>query len=559
MTQIHEYVADAFVAEGVDTVFALMGDANMLWLDNMAARSSVRVVHARHEAASLAMADGWAQSSGEVGICSVTCGPGLTNLVTSLRVAADHRTPIVVLAGDTPVTSAVHLQAFDVGALRVLAGVEVLEVRSGSDVAAKVHAAFATARRDLRPVVLSLPYDLAEEECHQPPYVPSRRPAAPAPARTHEVEAVRARLADADQVLLVIGRGAVASGSLDLVEQLADHLGAVTGTTVKAVGALHHRADDLGVVGGFSSPEVRERIAGCDVVLSLGASLSWFTTLDGALITTPRTIQVVDRDDAWNPDYTFDPDLRVVADCRVFVEQLLEALRPDGSRAEPGTRRPAPSALPSGADYYGVADDAADDGLDPVSVLAAVRRTLTEPVQLVLGAGHFWNLIVEMPEPFDPRRMQMHHGFGSIAQAMPAGIGAAVAETDLPTIVVEGDGSLMMHIQELETAARSGIAMLVLIMDDAAYGAEFHKLAAHGMHPEESVFGFVDFAGVAEAFGARARTPGSLADVVKDVEEFLGDPVLTVVDVRITRRVVSSRHRANYAAQREERTVVARH
>ncbi len=560
MTQVHEYVADAFRAEGVDTVFALMGDANMRWLDGMAARPGVRVVHARHEQTALAMADGWAQATGRVGICSVTSGPGTTNLVTSLRVAADHRTPVVVLAGDTATTAATHVQAFDVGTLSTLAGVEVVPVRSTGDVGERVAAAFATARRELRPVVLSLPCDLAEQECTSGPYRPGRPGAGPVRAHPDDVADVHARLTDAERVLLLVGKGAVDAGALDLVDRLADHLGARTGTTVKAIGATHHRADDLGVIGGFSSPQVREQVADCDLVLALGASLSWFTTLDGALVDRDRTIQVVDRDEAWDPGYVYEPGRRVVADCADLLAQLVTALRPDGSVPEPAARRPEPTALPSGLpDDEQVAPGAADDGLDPVAALATVRRALAEPVQLVVGAGHFWNLVVEMPEPFDPRRLQMHHGFGAIAQAMPAAIGAAVGEPTLPTVVVEGDGSLMMHLQELETAARSGVAMLVLVLDDAAYGAEFHKLDAYGMHPQESVFGHVDLAGVAQALGGRGRTPGSLAELDADVRAFLADPVLTVVDVRITRRVISARHRANYAAYREGGSVVARH
>ncbi|WP_198664189.1 thiamine pyrophosphate-binding protein [Jiangella endophytica] len=543
MTRIHQYVADAFVAEGVDTVFGLMGDGNMAWLAEMAGRPGVRVVHARHEAAALAMADGWAQAAGEVGVCSVTCGPGVTNLVTPLRVAAHNRTPVVVLAGDTPVGTAVHYQSFDIGSLRALADVDVVAVRSHGDLTAKLRAAFGTARRSRRPVVLALPYDLADERCDLPVYVPPVRPAGPAPARARDVEAVRSRLAAAGRVLLLLGRGAVAGGALGSAERLADHLGALTGTTVKALGALHHRAGDLGVVGGFSSPEARERIAGCDVVLALGAALSWHTTLGGALLAPERTVQVVDREDPWDPDDVFDPGLKVVADCRLFLEQLLEVLVPADAAVTPGARRPAPAALPRSPD---LGDIEPADGLDPVAALATVRRALTDPVQLVVGAGHFWNHVVEMPEPPAPHRLQVHNGFGAIAQAFPAALGAALAEPDVPTVVLEGDGSLMMNLQELETAARSAIPLLVVVIDDGAYGAEYHKLVASGMRAAESVFGFADLAGVARALGLRATTPSSLDELAAAVATFLDDPAPTLVDVRVTRRARAGRYRSTY-------------
>lgn len=552
--KLHELISDAFVAEGTDTVFALMGDANMTWVDGIAAREGVRVVHARHEAAVVAMADGWSQASGRVAVGSVTCGPGTTNIVTSLRIAAHHRTPMVVLAGDTPVTSQTHLQAFDVSSLRTLAGVDVVEVRSVQTALAQVRAAFSTARRDLRPVVLSVPFDLADLEVEDPaPYVPAPAPASLGRAHPDDVAAVRERIADADRVLLLLGHGAVSSGALDLIDQLADHLDAVTGTTVKALGAMQHRVRDLGVVGGFTPQADRALVTDCDLVLSLGASLSWFTTLDGALIDRSRTVQVTDRADAWDPDYVFDPGHRVVADCRDFVERLLGDLRPDGGRPRPQPRREPLAELPSGL-LDG--QPAPTDGLDPVAVLATVRRSLRDPVPVVTGAGHFWNLVVEMAEPFSPVDLQMHYGFGSIGQGLPAGLGAALG-SDRPTVVIEGDGSIMLHLQELDTARRAQAPLLVLIIDDSAYGAEFHKLAAHELHPQESVFDQVDFAAIAAGFGARAHTPGSLTELASIVEDFLRAPTLTVVDIRVSREVVSVRHRANYDALRAAKAATA--
>lgn len=544
--KLHELVADAFVAEGTDTVFALMGDANMTWIDGLVARPGIRVVHARHEGATVAMADGWAQSTGRVGVCSTTCGPGLANTVTSLRVAAHHRTPLVLLAGDTPQTSVTHLQAFDPLTLASLAGVRVMTIASAATAAARVRAAFAAARRDLCPVVLSLPMDLAEQAAPDglPTYVPAPVPSAVGGAAPEHVREVADRLTSADRVTLLLGRGAVAADALEVTDALADHLDAVTGTTVKALGALQHRTRHVGVVGGFTPRDLRPQIAESEVVLALGASLSWFTTLDGALVDPARTIQVTDRSDAWDPAYVFEPDLHVRADCRAFVEQLLAELRPDGSAPPQRPRQPDLAMLPTGLPP----GTTAADGLDPVAVLATLRRALPSTVQVVTGAGHFWNLVVEMAEPFHPELLQMHYGFGAIAQGLPAGIGAALARPDVPTVVIEGDGSVMMTLQELETAARSQVPALVVVIDDGAYGAELHKLAAHGLHPQESVHGFVDLAGVARSLGGHGSTPESLQELDEAVRSFLREPTFTVLDVRVTREVVSARHRANYAA-----------
>ncbi len=539
--RLFEYLADAFTSEGVGTVFGLMGDGNMRWLAEMAARPSVRVVHARHEAAALAMADGWAQATGDVGVCSVTCGPGVTNLVTSLRVAAHNRTPMVILAGDTPVSAATHYQQFDIGELRSSAGVAVMKIRDIAEAAAKTRIAFATARRERKPVVLAVPYDLAEKACELAPYAGWQSRPSPEAASDADIEAVRERLDRAGDVLLLVGRGTVASGSLDAVRDLASRLSAHTGTTVKALGALHGEERNLGVIGGFSSEGVRAQVRAADVVLALGASLSWFTTLDGALIDPDKTVQVVDRADAWDPGYLFEPSRRIVADCQVFLTQLLAALPEREGTELPPRRQPESAPLPSSGVQL-----QPGEGFDPVEALATFRRAVDAPVRLLVGAGHFWNHVVEMPEPPDPTGLQMHNGFGAIAHAFPAAIGAAVATPTLPTIVIEGDGSLMMNLQELETASRSEIPLLVLVMNDGAYGAELHKLVATGMRAEEAIFGYVDFAGVASALGARSYTPPTLTELTSHVKEFLREPSLTIIDLRLSRRVLAGRYREAY-------------
>src|ERR1044071_8242273 len=106
----YEALSQAFVAEGVDTVFALLGDANMYWGALMAQKHNVKVVHARHEHCAVAMADGYARYTGKVGVASVTCGPGFTQIMTALATTARGSIPLVVFAGDSPTSSAWYIE-----------------------------------------------------------------------------------------------------------------------------------------------------------------------------------------------------------------------------------------------------------------------------------------------------------------------------------------------------------------------------------------------------------------------------------------------------------------
>src|SRR5919112_6633840 len=101
----YEVLSQAFVAEGVDTLYALLGDANMYWGANMAQKHNVNVIHARHEHCAVAMADGYARHTGKVGVASTTCGPGFTQIMTALTIAARANIPLVVFAGDSPIAA----------------------------------------------------------------------------------------------------------------------------------------------------------------------------------------------------------------------------------------------------------------------------------------------------------------------------------------------------------------------------------------------------------------------------------------------------------------------
>ena len=117
--QVSDVLAQAFAAEGVETLFTLMGDANMYWSASMADNQKVRLIHARHEHCCVAMADAYARASGKVGVGSVTCGPGYTQIMTALAMAARGNAPVVVFAGDAPIGASWYIQSIDQAPLRI--------------------------------------------------------------------------------------------------------------------------------------------------------------------------------------------------------------------------------------------------------------------------------------------------------------------------------------------------------------------------------------------------------------------------------------------------------
>lgn len=542
----YEWLADDVVDEGVDTVFGLMGDGNMKWMCTIGAR--VDVVYARHESAALAMADGWARASGRVGVASVTCGPGLTQLGTSLTVAARHRTPIVVLAGDTPTGHRYHLQRFDAEPFVVSTGALCDQVGTIDELETAIGRAFAQARTERLPVVLSVPYDLQDLHHERAAGVARRSdelavPAAHPTVQPEQLRDVADRLRAARRPLVVAGAGAIASGCRDELLALADKIDAGVGTTVRAKGWFEGERRDLGIVGGLSSDATRKRALEADVVLAVGASLSAETVDGGALFANVPIVQV-----AVDPIGAVDghriADVHLVADAREAVTGLLAALADAPNYPAPERKPAAPQPiLVTSVDNAGVF-------WDPASTVSALGAWLPAHWPVAVGAGHFWNWLATDLAGRAADRYQFFYDFGAIAQGLAGAIGMSYAHGREPVVAFEGDGSALMNVQEWETLARHRIPVLLVVVNDGAYGAEYHKLLVAGIDPAPSCFGWPDFAAIAAAFGLRGRRPETPDELAALIEEFAADPVPTVVDLRVDPRVAHPHYRRVFYADR---------
>src|SRR5260370_5850011 len=157
---IYEMLAQAFAREGVDTVFSLMGDGNMHWATAMSKIDGMRVFHARHEHCACGMAMGYYSATGKVGVATVACAPGVTEIATALTRAARAGVPMVVFAGESPINARWYNQALDQAPLVTATGAHYVRAHSAARMYDSVREAFYVARYERRPAVLGVPYDL---------------------------------------------------------------------------------------------------------------------------------------------------------------------------------------------------------------------------------------------------------------------------------------------------------------------------------------------------------------------------------------------------------------
>jgi len=535
---VWQAVAELLGALGVRHVFGLVGSGNF-HITNALVAAGAHFIAARHEGGAVTMADAYARVTGEVGVCTVHQGPGLTNTLTGLTEAAKSRTPLLVLAADTA-RAAVHSN-FRIDQAQLVASVGAVPERLYTPESALADAARAwwRARVGRRPVALMMPLDV--QAAPYPGEVTIPQFPAPEPVRpsARAAGAAAELLARARRPLIIAGRGAVIAGARDVLERLADRVGALLATSA-ANGLFAGNPWYLGIAGGFAPPAAAELMRQADVVAAFGASLNMWTTRHGKLIGPGAAVIQVDHE-AEAIGAHRRVDLAVVGDVRETALDLLEEL---GRRevSGPGWRTPeVAAAIRAGAWRNVPYQDAATGGrVDPRTLTIALDEVLPPDRTVVTDSGHFMGFPAMYLRVPDAKGFVFTQAFQAVGLGLATAIGAAVAAPGRLTVAALGDGGALMGLSELETVARLGLKMAVVVYNDAAYGAEVHHFGPQGAPLDTVRFPDVDFAALGRAAGLAGLTVRRVEDLgpLRDwVEAGMPKPIL--VDAKIVPTVVA--------------------
>ncbi|WP_347753704.1 thiamine pyrophosphate-binding protein [Agrococcus sp. ProA11] len=542
-------------------VFSLMGNGNAWFLDAVVRRGAMRLTSVRHETATVAAADAFFRATGRLAIASTTYGPGYTNALTSLAEAAQARIPLVLVVGDQPTAGA---RPWDIDQAAVATAVGATTIVVGRDDArAAARRAVEIATTDRRPVVLAIPYDIGHATLEGDG---ERDAGLPVPTTTAarldkaQLVSLAQTLRRAERPLLIAGRGAHLAGAATALRALAERLGARTASSALGSGIFAPDARHLGITGGFASERAAAAIERADVVLVVGASLNQFQTRFGdAFDHAARVIQVDLEPAATNPRV----DELVRGDARFVAEALLSAVgdgagdradaagadaaRADAARAD-AARADAAWAEAGYGDVTGIhferepGDRAAVDGrLDPRSLFHALERILPADRLIVQDGGHFIGWGPTHLSVADPSRLLMvGTAFQTIGLGLPSAVGAGVAMPDTTLVLVSGDGGALMGLADLDTVLRTVRRGVVVLVNDAAYGAEVHQYAVRGVAEEPMLIEQIDFAAIARGMGASAAVIESLDDL-QQLETWLasGADGVFVADCRVSQQVVA--------------------
>ena len=466
-----QMVCEALIAEGVKTVFGYPGGAIMNVYDEIYKQKSFEHILNRHEQAAVHAADGYARSTGMVGVAMVTSGPGFTNAVTGLATAYMDSIPMVVISGQVPL-SLIGTDGFQeidaVGISRPCTKHNYL-VKSIKDLPRILKEAFYIARSGRPgPVLVDIPKDITAEigdfvypkETNIPTYKPNYK------GNDRQIKKAAEAIKKAKKPLLYIGGGAVLSNASDLVRELAEKTQIPAVETLMARGVLGAKNPLLlGMLGMHGNYASNMAMSETDLVISLGARFDDRVT--GKLSEFAKYADVIHIDiDPANIGKLVDVDYPIVGDIKTVLEKLLPAM--DG--VDTDNYRAWREILKRYDDLHPQSYEDSDEILKPQWVIERVGELLGENAVITSDVGQH-QMWAAQHYPFDrPRQWINSGGLGTMGFGFPAAIGAKRGNPDKIVVNFTGDGSILMNVQELVTASEYKIPVINIILNNHFLG-----------------------------------------------------------------------------------------
>ncbi len=522
-----QVVIKALVEQGVEVIFGYPGGAVLPLYDALFQQDKLRHILVRHEQAAVHAAEGYARSTGKVGVVLVTSGPGATNTVTGLTDALMDSVPIVCLTGQVP-THMIGNDAFQeadtVGITRPCTKHNYL-VKEPGDLARVMHEAFHVAAAGRPgPVVIDLPKNI---QMGKAPYLPKAqfRPRSYNPARepnAERVEQAMELLARAERPIFYVGGGVINSGSraCALLTELVRETGYPITLTLMGLGA--YPASDpqfLGMLGMHGTYEANMAMHDCDVMVCIGARFDDRVTgrLDGF---SPKSRKIHVDIDPSSINKNIPVDVAIVGDAERTLGAMLAAWKRRSNSISRDKVLPWWNQI---ADWSRVDSLRFRQGRTGIKPQTAVRRlyeaTRDRDVYVTTDVGQHQMWAAQHFKFEQPLRWMTSGGLGTMGYGFPAAIGVQVAHPDALVLCISGDASWVMNMQEMSTAMQYRLPVKTFILNNSYMGMvrQWQDFFHGNRHSESYMDALPDFVKLAEAFGGvglRAESVDELDSVI---------------------------------------------
>jgi acetolactate synthase-1/2/3 large subunit len=488
--------------QGIRTVAGIPGGAILPIYDALGQSTAIRHVLARHEQGAGFMAQGMARVSGQPAVCLASSGPGATNLLTAIADAKLDSIPLVAITGQVPraMIGTDAFQEVDTYGLSIPITKHNFLVSSAEELLTVIPRAFEIAASGRPgPVLIDIPKDVQTQAVEIGAW-PEPGRARPAPAADPALIAEAAALINAaERPILYLGGGVVHSGASASAVELAEKAGLPTVMTLMALGTMpvdHPLA--LGMLGMHAARYTNLALDECDLLIAIGARFDDRATGKVEAFCPQAKIIHIDIDPA-ELDKIKNAHVGITADVQEALAQLLPAVFENERKKWVDRSIALKTQFPF--DLHG-----ADDPRSHFGLIRTVAACLDNDATIATDVGQHQMWVAQAYPLRRPRQWLTSGGLGTMGFGVPAAIGAALAEPQRTVVCFTGDGSILMNIQELVTAAEENVNLKIVLMDNAALGLVHQQQTLfYGERLFASQFrALPDFIKVAQGFGIAA-------------------------------------------------------
>ncbi len=545
-----EMVVQSLIEEHVEQIFGYPGGSVLDIYDALHAKTDqIKHVLVRHEQAATHMADGYARATGKPGVVLVCSGPGATNTITGIATAYMDSIPMIVISGNVP-NSLIGNDAFQecdiVGVSRPVVKHSFL-VKKAEDIPETIKKAFyiATTGRP-GPVVIDLPKDVMNPQIKLPYQYPetlSMRSYKPTTSgHKGQIKKALKSLLEAKKPVLYIGGGAVISGAHEHILELSDKLNLPVVSTLMGLGAFPgtHK-NSLGMLGMHGTYEANMAMHEADLIFGIGVRFDDRTTNNLEKYCPNAKVMHIDIDPS-SISKNVKVDLPIVGSAEKVLTTMLGLLAEQGSGNDQDAITAWWDDIQVWRDRNCLSYETSPERIKPQQVIETLHKLTNGDAYVASDVGQH-QMFAALYYPFNkPRRWINSGGLGTMGFGLPAGMGVKFAMPKEEVVVVTGDGSIQMNIQELSTAMQYDIPVKIINLNNRFLGMvkQWQDIIYQGRHSNSYMSSVPDFAAIAEAYGhvgIRIETPDQLEEGLQKALDMKDRLVFVDINVDETEHV----------------------
>ncbi len=529
-----EILVESLKREGVEVIFGYPGGAVLPIFDVLYEEPSLKFVLTRHEQGASHAADGYARSTGKVGVCIATSGPGATNLTTGIATAYMDSVPMVALTGQVRTTligNDAFQEADTTGVTRSITKHNYL-VKSVGDLAPTIKEAFYIASTGRPgPVLIDLPVDIQiqDAEFYYPDQINIRSYRPCLVGHMGQIKKALKAIGEAKRPVILAGGGVIISGAHQELLEFAEKTNIPVTTTLMALGSFPPEHPlYLGMPGMHGTMCANNALVECDLLISVGARFDDRVT--GRIDAFAPKAKIIHIDiDPTSISKNIKVHIPIVGDAKIVLRQLLSE-----TKKSPNTRKWREELEEYKRKYPLRYKRSSTGGIKPQYVVEEIcEQTKGEAIiSTEVGQNQMW--AAQFYKVKYPRHFLTSGGLGTMGYGFPAAIGAKVGNPDKTVIDIAGDGSIQMNIQELATCTTYGIDVKIMILNNNYLGMvrQWQQLFYKRRY-SHTYLKNPDFVKLAESYGVKGLVVDKEKDVKKAIKEALNYKGPVLVDFHI--------------------------